>query len=101
MAILSEQIEQAHRRQLFVDTRRAIALGKSVQDFRTERAAAIEKWTHTIRNMMQEHGVSDPIECLPAIIASVLEKAIVEARDTATIAARNEIKRLLRKAVAP
>jgi len=98
MSTLPERIEQAHRRQLIVDTKRAAALGKSVHEFRTDRAAAIERWTHSIRNIMKEHGASDPVECLPAIVASVLEHAVVAARDEAQTTARAEIQRLLRKA---
>lgn len=101
MATLPEKLEAAHRRQLVVDSKRAAALGKELHQFRVERAAAIAKWTHTIRTMMEEHGVSDPVECLPAIVASVLEHAVVEARDTAKVASRAEIQRLLRKAAAP
>ena len=98
MATLPERIEQMHRRQFIVDTKRAAALGKSVHEFRTDRAAAIERWTHSIRNIMKEHGASDPVECLPAIVASVLEHAVVAARDEAQTTARAEIQRLLRKA---
>src|SRR5262249_31824317 len=79
MSTLPERIEQAHRKQLIVDTKRATALGKSVSQFRTDRASAIEKWTHSIRNIMKEHGAADPVECLPAIVASVLEHAVVAA----------------------
>jgi hypothetical protein len=99
MSTLPERIEQAHRKQLIVDTKRASALGKSVSQFRTDRANAIDKWTHSIRNIMKEHGVSDPVECLPAIVASVLEHAVVAARDEAQTTARLEIQRLLRKAI--
>src|SRR5262245_13884690 len=100
MSTLPERIEQGHRKQLSVDTKRACALGKSVTQFRTDRANAIEMWTHSIRNIMKEHGViSDPVECLPAIIASVVEHAVVAAREEAEATARREIQRLLRKAV--
>jgi len=99
MSTLPERIEQAHRKQLIVDTKRATALGKSVSQFRTDRASAIEKWTHSIRNIMKEHGAADPVECLPAIVASVLEHAVVAARDEAQTTARLEIQRLLRKAI--
>jgi hypothetical protein len=68
MSTLPDRIEQAHRKQLMVDTKRAIALGKSVSQFRDDRTKAIEKWTRSIRNIMEEHGVSDPVACLPAIV---------------------------------
>src|SRR5262245_28678108 len=95
---LGEKLEQVSRRQLVVDTKRAAALGKSVTQFRIDRANAIDKWTHTIRNLMDEYKASDPVECLPAIVASVLEHAVVAARDEAQTTARLEIQRLLRKA---
>jgi hypothetical protein len=101
MATLPEKLEAAHRRQLVVDSKRAAALGKELHQFRVERSAAIKKWTHTIRTMMEEHGASDPVEILPAIAASLLEHAVVEARETAETTARAEIQRLLRKAVVP
>src|SRR5262249_10573549 len=98
MGTLPERIEQAHRRQLVVDTKRATALGKSVSQFRTDRATALEKGTNSIRNIMKSNGASDSVECWPAMVASVLEHAVVAARDEAQTTARLEIQRLLRKA---
>jgi hypothetical protein len=48
---------------------------------------------------MDEHGVDDPIAVLPEILARLQEIAIGEARTAAKIAAREEVQRLLQKAM--
>jgi hypothetical protein len=52
-----------------------------------------------IHTAMDEHGVDDPIAVLPEILARLQEIAIGEARTAAKIAAREEVQRLLRKAM--
>ena len=101
MTTTPEMIEQAHRRLLIRDSVRAAAVCKPLHEFRVQRRAAIDKWTHTIKNMMEEFGATDPVEILPVIAASLLEHAVVEARETAETTARAEIQRLLRKAAVP
>jgi hypothetical protein len=75
-------------------------LGLVVDEYRNQRAATIATWTTTIRTLMDEHHVDDPLEILPAIIVSIEERAIRDAKAAAEIAARTEIQRLLRKATA-
>jgi hypothetical protein len=99
---LPEAIENAHRRQLAVDSRRAAQLGQNVHEYRIARKVACEKWTTTIRALMDENGVlTDPVRVLPEILASVEESITKAARAEAKIVARAELQRLLRKVAAP
>jgi hypothetical protein len=102
MPDLVDRIDQMHRRQLVVDSKRAAVLGKNVHEYRAERKGTVERWTTTIWTLMNENGVADnPVEILPSIVASVEERIIRAARDEAAVAARSEIQRLLRKIAVP
>jgi hypothetical protein len=100
MAAVPDTIDAGHRRRLIADSKAAVALGLPVNDYRTQRTAAIAQWTHTIRSLMDQHGVIDPLEVLPGILAAVEEHAIGAAKAAAASAARDELQRLLRKATA-
>jgi hypothetical protein len=100
-AMTTEAIDADYRKRLVVDSKRAAALGMSVHAYRGQRSTAITKWTHTIRTLMDENRADDPVEILPAIIASAEEHVIRDAKAAAEVAARAEIQRLLRKAAIP
>jgi hypothetical protein len=94
--VLSES-ERRRRQQFVVDGRAAAALGISMEALGTARKAVIANWTTLIRARMQEQDVADPVEILPELLARVQEQAIGEARAAAKIAAREEVRKLLRK----
>src|SRR5262249_51890389 len=97
MPTISEKIEGDHQRHLRVDTMRATALRMSVHEYRTQRAAAVKKWAHTLHTLMEAAGVSDPVEVLPEICASIMQHAVLEARKAAVAEARTEVQKMLRK----
>jgi hypothetical protein len=92
--------ERARRRQYTIDSRAAVGLGLSLEQCLTARKAAIESWTTLIRAQMQEHNAGDPVEVLPQLLARLQETVVGEARTAARAAAREEVQRLLRKAIA-
>jgi hypothetical protein len=92
--------EQIRRREFNRDMRHALAQGQELDAYRTTRDAKIEDLTATIRAMMERHGVDDPIEVLPHILIGVQERAIAEARAAAKTAARDEVRRMLKRAIA-
>jgi len=100
MSALPELIDQDHRKRYIADCKRAAALGLSVDAYQTQRADAIARWTKTIRTLMDEHHVDDPVEVLPGIIAGIEEQMRGDAKAAAEVAARVEIQKLLRKATA-
>jgi hypothetical protein len=97
MPTITERIESEHARQLRVDTMRATALRMGVQDYRAQRAAAVKKWAHTLHTLMEAAGVSDPVEVMPEICASIMQHAVLEARKAAVAEARTEVQKMLRK----
>jgi hypothetical protein len=97
MANAPSENERVRRRQLVIDGRSASGLGISSEALVRARGAAVERWTATIRGLMQKHNVDDPLEVLPEILGQLEEHAIGEARATAKVAAREEVRALLRK----
>jgi hypothetical protein len=93
--------EQAHRRRLVADSRAALKSGKSTSAFLAARAASIAEWITTIRTMMDERGAADPAEILPELVVHLKEALVAEARAAARVAAQDEVRALLRKAIAP
>jgi hypothetical protein len=93
-------IDADARKRFVADCKQASAQNLLVHEYRAQRAATIAKWTTTIRALMDEHHVDDPLEILPAIIVSIEEHAIRDAKAAAEVAARTEIQRLLKKATA-
>jgi hypothetical protein len=92
------EIERARRRQYAIDSRAALGLGVSLEQCLTARKAAIAHWTTLIRAQMQEYNVNDPVEILPELLARLEEHAVGEAR-AARMAAREEVRVLLRKVI--
>jgi hypothetical protein len=93
-----ELIDQDHRKRYVAECKRAAGLGLTVDAYRTQHASAIADLTTTIRALMDDAGVMDPLEVLPGIIVAAEERCASAARKAAEAAARAEIKRLLRKA---
>jgi hypothetical protein len=93
------EAERARRRQLVIDSRAAIGLGTSLDACLTARKVAIENWTALIRARMAECGAHDPVEILPELLVRLQEKAVGEARAAAKVAAREEVRLLLRKVI--
>ena len=94
---LSED-EQVRRRRLATDSRTAIAQGQSLDGYLEAHQAAIASFTAAARALMAERGVADPVEVLPELMVRLQETAIAEARAAARVAAREELRALLRKA---
>jgi len=83
------------------DAKRAAALGLTEPEYRGARRRAVEEWTTVIRSAMAESNVEDSVQILPDLFATVVEKAIVEAREAGKVAARRELQRRLTLAAKP
>jgi hypothetical protein len=97
MGTVLSEAERERRQQFVIDGKAASALGISMEALGTARKAVIANWTTLIRARMDECGAADPVEILPELLARVQEQAIGEARAAAKIAAREEVRKLLRK----
>jgi hypothetical protein len=97
MAALPAPID-ADRKRFIRDSRRAAALQKDIDKYRAERSGSIERWTNIIRTLMAEHQADDPVEILPQVIVAAEEHLFCEVRKQGQAAARDELRRLLRKA---
>ena len=56
------------------DAKRAAALGLTEPEYRGARRRAVEEWTTVIRSAMAESNVEDPVQILPDLFATVVEK---------------------------
>jgi hypothetical protein len=91
--------EQARRRQLVTEHRRAAELEMSLDEYRKAHDAKVANLIAVIRAEMERCGVDDPVEVIPEILISLEESAIAKARTAAKDAARAEVKAILRKAI--
>jgi hypothetical protein len=92
--------EMIRRRELTVDSRRALGQGMTLDEYRRAHDANVEALTATIRAAMEHYGVDDPVEVLPDILVRLQETAVEEARAAAKTAARDEVQRMLKRAIA-
>jgi hypothetical protein len=97
----TESIDAEHRKRLIADTRKANAAGMSVQAWRAQRSRAIEAWTKDLHELLDQHGVDDVAAIMPEILTSFEQRIISEAKAAAAEAAREQISKLLRKAMLP
>jgi hypothetical protein len=91
--------EQVQRRELIRDTRAASQQGLELPEYREKREKAISEWTAWFHSEMDKCHASDPVEVLPAALALLQERAIAAARTAAAEAARDQVKKMLRKAI--
>jgi hypothetical protein len=73
----------------------------NVHEYRTKHAASVERWSHTIHNLMEGANVRDPVEILPEIVTAILQHAVLEAREVAEASARHTVQKMFRKVAAP
>jgi hypothetical protein len=77
--VLTEQ-EKTRRAELNADTRQALQMGLSLDEFLVARQACTEDWTGWLHREMQRCNTDDPVEVLPAALARVEQQAVAEAR---------------------
>ena len=89
--VLTEQ-EKTRRAELNADTRQALQMGLSLDEFLVARQACTEDWTGWLHREMQRCNTDDPVEVLPAALARVEQQAVAEARRAAENVARAEVR---------
>jgi hypothetical protein len=89
--VLTEQ-EKTRRAELNGDTRQALQMGLSLDEFLVARQACTEDWTGWLHREMQRCKTDDPVEVLPAALARVEQQAVAEARRAAENVARAEVQ---------
>jgi hypothetical protein len=95
-----DSTEQVRRRDYVRDTRAASAQGLEIDEYRAKRDQAVNEWAEWFHATMKECRVDDPAEILPQAMAMLQERAIAAARSAAKTAARDEVKKMLRKVIA-
>jgi hypothetical protein len=101
MATHQEQVEAEYRKLWVSDSKRAVQLGLTTEEFRHQRRAITNEWTERIRKIMDEGRASDPVEVLPTILAVLLEEIRGVARDEAEMAARGTVQKMLKRCMTP
>ena len=89
--VLTEQ-EKTRRAELNADTRQALQMGLSLDEFLTVRQACTEEWTGWFHREMQRCNTDDPVEVLPAALARAQQHSVAEARRAAENVARSEVQ---------
>ena len=89
--VLTEQ-EKTRRAELNADTRQALQMGLSLDEFLVARQACTEDWIGWLHREMQHCNTDDPVEVLPAALARVEQQAVAEARRAAENLARAEVQ---------
>jgi hypothetical protein len=93
--------EQVRRRELMRDMRAASQQGQELEEYRAKRDQAVDEWAAWLHAEMDRCHATDPVEVLPAALALVQERASAAARTAAKTAAQDEVRKMLRKAIAP
>jgi hypothetical protein len=73
------QTEQARRRELNADSRAALALGLSLDEYRERRDVEVEAWCQFLRSEMDRLGADDPVTAPGRTISSRLAAATLTA----------------------
>jgi hypothetical protein len=97
-AVLTE-LERRRRAELNSDTREALRGGQSLEQFLEAREALADQWAQWFHVEMEKFGVTDPIEVVPNALARLEQRCVAEAREAAKAAAREELQRMLRRAI--
>jgi hypothetical protein len=93
------EIERARRSEEVTDTRSAVALGISCDEFRQLRDKNIDDWCRWLHSEMDRTHADDPHEILPQICARLEQRCAAAARAAAKTAAQEVVKLMLGKAV--
>jgi hypothetical protein len=88
------EAERARRSEFVLESRAALAQGKTLEQRTKTREEMADKWAQWFRHKMDARGCTDPVEVLPDAFAK-LEQTI----DDRVIAAIKEIKAALRGAL--
>jgi hypothetical protein len=92
--------ERARLRELHVDTRAALAMGLTLDEYRQQRDEDIGRWCDFLHAKMDELHANDPTEILPQLAVAIEQRCASESRRIAEATARQVVERMLRKAIA-
>ena len=93
------QGERVAQREMARDTRVALRMGLSLDEFREKRDKAVGDWCDWLHAEMDRVHASDVTEILPQILVRVEQRCITEAHRAGETAARNMVATILRKAI--
>jgi hypothetical protein len=68
--VMTDVSEQVRRREFNADTRRALARGQSIDEYRSAHQANVESLTAAFRAAMERAGCEDPVEVLPESLSA-------------------------------
>jgi hypothetical protein len=91
--------ERRRRRELNENTRVGIALGLSIEQVVERREKSTLDWMAWLNAKMVEQKADDPQQIMPSICARLEERGALVGREAAKIAAKEEVQRMLRKAI--
>ena len=95
----AEAAEQRRRRQTNHDFLVSIALGVSVDEVVKRRDRSEIDWMSWLNAEMAEQKADTPQEIMPSICARLEERGALLGREAAKVAAREEVQRMLKKAI--
>jgi hypothetical protein len=93
------ETERLRRQEYTRDTRAAIALGMSYDEYVKLHEASVEDWTTWTHAEMAKSGADSPQEILPAILARLEQRCAQISRQAAQVAAKEVVHTALKKAL--
>ncbi len=94
------ETERVRRREHLRDSKAALTLGLSLSAYTAQRDALTCDWVEFFHSEMDKLQVDDPMQVVPQALARLQERVVAEARSTAATVARDEVAKMLRKAIA-
>jgi hypothetical protein len=89
------EIENVRGAELNADTRSALAMGVSLDEYLQLREESVSNWCQWLHGEMDRTRATDPTEILPQICARLEQRCAAAAR----AAAREQVKLMLGKAI--
>jgi hypothetical protein len=93
------EIENVRRAELVADTRSALAVGVSLDEYLLLREKSVSDWCQWLHGEMDRTRAADPTEILPQICARLEQRCAAAARAAAKAAAQEQVKLMLGRAI--
>lgn len=93
------EVERVRRSEYMLDTKAALQIGVSHDEYVAQRDQNVEKWCQWLHAEMDRTRACDPTEILPQIAVRIEQHAVAEARKAAKAAARETVQVMFAKAI--
>jgi hypothetical protein len=93
------EAERVRRSEMTIDTRAALALGLTLDEFIERRQKSIDDWCQWLHCEMAKSSATDPVELLPEIATRIEQRCATASRDAAKAVAQETVRLMLGRAM--